>query len=83
MVSNSGECRLEKTENRKVKMENGARLGPEAAERRISKWKMGVEARAGVLFCTGCAFFGGKCTGVNVVRPVPRVAVRMMRPQWG
>ena len=77
MVSNRlSHCRLEMSEEGKVKMESGAGRGPEAAEYRISKWEMGEEARAGVPLRV-------RSVRVNVVLPVPCVPERMVRPQWG
>ena len=77
MVSNRlSHCRLEMSGEGKVKMENGAGRGPEAAEYRISKWEMGEETCAGVPLRV-------RSVRVNVVLPVPRVPVRMVRPQRG
>jgi hypothetical protein len=47
---------------------------------------MGEEVRAGVPLpggSAGASKGAGACSGVKLVRPVPRVAVRMMRPQRG
>ena len=86
MVSNRlSHCRLEMAEEeprgaaekRKVRMENGkGRRRLEMTEGGNSKRESGEDARAGVPLRV-------RSVRVNVVRPVPRVPVRMQGPQRG